>query len=93
MENLIKIGNNLYDLDSEHFSLKMGDSFNTVKHLFEMKKFTRLSLSSFANSDFNDDGLLLLSNFILINNLNLQETEITNAGLKHLKNQKKIGIF
>jgi hypothetical protein len=90
MKNLIKIGNNLYDLEGEHFSLKMGDTFDSVKHLFETKKFTRLLSACFANSDFNDAGLLLLSNFNLINNLNLQETQITNTGIKHLKNLKNL---
>ncbi|MFN5416855.1 MAG: hypothetical protein ACK5B9_07345 [Flavobacteriia bacterium] len=85
MENLIKIGNHYYDLESEHFSLKMNDSFKDVENLFEMKKFTRLLSASFSGSDLNDDGLLLLSNFILLENLNLQETQITNEGIKHLK--------
>ena len=85
METLIKIGNHFYDIKSEHFSLKFGDSVGNVKELFNLRQFTHLKSASFSCSDLNDEGLSFLSNFIQIENLNLQETEITDDGTKYLK--------
>ncbi len=92
MENLIKVGNNFYDLGSEYFSLKFDNSFKDVEHLFSMRKFTRLLSANFSGSDLNDDGLFILSNFPELENLNLQDTQLTNEGIKYLKKLKNLRL-
>ncbi len=90
MENLIKIGNNFYDLGGEHFALKFDNSFKEVEHLFSLRQIKRLVSANFSSSDLNDNGLLILSNFIELDNLNIQDTQITNEGIKYLKKLKNL---
>lgn len=90
MENLIKIGKNFYDLESEHFTLKLDNTFKDVEQLFILRQFTQLSSANFSGSDLNDDGLFILSNFLELDNLNLQDTQITNEGTKYLKKLKNL---
>ena len=85
METLMKIANHYYDMESEHFLLKYGESVSDINELFNLRKFTNLKSASFSNSDLNDEGLSFLSTLIQIENLNLQSTQITNNGTKYLK--------
>jgi hypothetical protein len=85
MKNLIKIANHFYDVKSEHFSLKYGESVSDINILSNLSKLTYLKSASFPDSDLNDEGLAFLSTLIQIENLNLQDTEITNEGTKYLK--------
>ncbi len=93
METLIKIGNHFYDVKNEHFSPEFGESVRDVKKLFNLKQFTNLKSASFSGSDLNDEGLSFLSNFIQIENLDLQETDITNDGIKYLKKLKNLNYL
>lgn len=93
MDTLLKIGNHFYDKKSEHFSLEYGDSIKDVKELFNLRQFPLLKSASFSGSDLNDDGLSFISNFLDIENLCLQETEITNNGIKYLKKLEKLSIL
>ncbi|GAA5096492.1 hypothetical protein GCM10023210_30310 [Chryseobacterium ginsengisoli] len=88
MENSIKIGNHHYDVNSDHFLLKWEESLSNFKELSYLKRFPNLISASFTNSNLNDEGLAHVSNCSKIENLNLQDTEITNDGIKYLKNLK-----
>jgi len=88
MENSIKIGNHYYDKNSEHFSLKLEESPINFNELSCLKQFPNLISASFYSSNLNDEGLAHVSNCINIENLDLQDTEITNDGIKYLKNLK-----
>lgn len=90
MENLIKIGNHCYELNSFHFSLKWEDSLSYINELFNLNQFPNLKSASFSGSNLNDEGLTHISNCSEIENLNLQETEITNEGIKYLKKLSKL---
>jgi hypothetical protein len=88
MENSIKIGNHNYDTTSEHFSLKWGESLNNFNELSYLNQFPNLTSATFTSTNLNDEGLAHVSNCRGIENLNLQDTEITNDGLKYLQNLK-----
>lgn len=90
MENSIKIGSHYYNLNNEHFSLKWEESLSYLNELSYLKQFPDLISASFSSSNFNDEGLIHLSNCSEIESLNLQETEITNEGIKYLKKLKKL---
>lgn len=86
MENPIKIGNHYYDINSEHFSLKWEESPINFNELSYLKQFPNLISANFYSSNLNDEGLAHVSNCSKIENLDLQDTEITNDGIKYLKN-------
>lgn len=88
MKNSIKIGNHHYDVNSDHFLLKWGESLNNFNELSYLNQFPNLTSASFTNSNLNDEGLAHVSNCINIEDLDLQDTEITNNGIKYLKNLK-----
>ena len=51
-----------------------------------LKTFYIYSVSAkFSGTDLNDGGLFFISNFIELESLDLQDTQITNKGIKHLK--------
>lgn len=86
MENSIKIGNHFYDINSEHFCLKWGESLSNFNELSYLNQFLNLRSATFTNTNLNDEGLAIVSNCSMIDNLNLQDTEITNEGIQHLQN-------
>lgn len=90
METLIKIGNHYYDLNSAYFSLKWETSHNYIHDLSNLRQFSNLISASFSSSNLKDEGLAYVVNCNEIENLNLQETEITNEGIKYLKKLKKL---
>lgn len=90
MESAIKIGNHYYDINSDHFLLKREEPLSNFNELSYLDRFPNLKSASFSGTNLNDEGLLHLSNCSGIENLNLQETEITNAGMHYLKKLKKL---
>ncbi len=95
MKNEVKVGDHVYDLGREHFVLHWGHSFKDVEHLFRLRQFTRLRSANFSGSDLDDAGLLRLSDYVELENLDLQDTQITVAGtgyLKQLKNLKYLRL-
>lgn len=86
MENSIKIGNHDYDTSSKHFLLKWGESISNINELSYLNQFPNLKSATFTSTNLNDEGLAHVSNCRGIENLNLQDTEITNDGLKYLQN-------
>ncbi|WP_300690390.1 hypothetical protein [Chryseobacterium sp.] len=88
MKNSIKIGNHYYDINSEHFSLEWGESLNNFNELSYLNQFSNLTSATFTNTNLNDEGLAHVSNCRGIENLDLQDTEITNDGLQYLQNLK-----
>lgn len=86
MENSIKIGNHYYDINSEHFCLKWGETLSNFNELSYLNQFPNLRSATFTNTNLNDKGLALVSNCSKIDNLNLQGTEITNEGIQYLQN-------
>ncbi|BAP33238.1 uncharacterized protein CHSO_4201 [Chryseobacterium sp. StRB126] len=85
MENSIKIGNHYYDINSEHFCLKREQSLSYINDLPLLNQFPNLTSASFSCSNLNDDGLAHISDCRKIEYLDVQDTEITNEGIKHLK--------
>lgn len=85
MENSIKIGSHYYNVNIEHFCLKWDDSLSYINDLPYLNEFPNLRSASFSGSNLTDDGLACISNCSKIQSLNLQETEITNEGIKYLK--------
>ena len=59
------------------------------KDMGELKYlYSHQSEASFAMTDLDDSGLLQISGFKYLSNLNVQETEITDQGISYLKNLK-----
>ena len=63
--------------------IEIGNKFYEIQYNF----------ASFSCSDLDDEGLSTVSDYIEIENLNLQETEITNNGIKYLKKLKYLNIL
>ncbi|MCS4303477.1 hypothetical protein [Chryseobacterium sp. BIGb0232] len=86
MENSIKIGNHYYDINSDHFRLEWGESLSNFSELSYLSQFPNLRSATFTNTNLNDEGLAHVSDCSMIDNLNLQDTEITNEGIQYLQN-------
>ena len=91
MTDFIEICGQKFNRSITHFSFEW--PLNKIEDMNELQKlsnFRDLTSASFSGTNLNDFGLSIISQCENIDNLNLQETEITNHGISHLKNLKKL---
>lgn len=70
-----------------HFSFEWPfTQINDMRELSKLAYFPNLTSATFTGTNLDDFGLELVSNCTTIDNLSLQETQITNQGILHLKN-------
>ena len=87
MTDLIEICGEQFYENITHFSFKrVFTQIENMRELEQFSQFSKLTSASFTGTNLNDFGLSLLTQCKHIDNLNLQETEITNQGISHLKN-------
>ena len=89
MTHFIEISGHRFDKSITHLSWPTTE----VADMNELKKlsdFPYLTSVIFSRTNLNDSGLLLIAQCETIDNLNLQETEITNNGISHLKNLRRL---
>lgn len=86
----VKIGSQLYDTGIGYFSYPLYQKIRDIKELNYLKGFPNLTGANFSGSGLNDKGLEILSQITRMENLCLQETDITNDGLKHLAPLKQL---
>jgi hypothetical protein len=82
--NSISIGSQFYEEGTAYVSWPLGDSANK-KELEKLNVLPNLLGASFSGSNLNDEGMAVLCELSVLENLNLQGTEITNDGLCGLK--------
>jgi hypothetical protein len=81
----VKIGSHFYDSDSDFLLLKYEESSDYINDLASLKSFPNLTAVNFGGSDLNDWGLNYVTDCPYLESLNLQETEITDKGIKSLQ--------
>ncbi|MGV3612107.1 MAG: hypothetical protein ACO1N0_14205 [Fluviicola sp.] len=87
MTDLIEICGEQFSGSITHFSFKR--AFTKIENMRELEQFSqfrKLTSASFPGTNLDDYGLSFVTQCKHIDNLNLQETEITNQGISHLKN-------
>lgn len=90
-ENNIQIGKHSYDINTDHFSLKsVCVEINDMQELHKLKLLSNLNSVSLSSSNLNDEGLEIVCDIPQLNALDLQSTQITNQGLRHLHKLKKL---
>jgi hypothetical protein len=82
---LISIDGQLFDPSSEHFSFDWHHMIGDIKELAKLRVFTNLKSASFFGSGLDDVGLRYVSDIPTIENLDLQNTMISNEGLSVLE--------
>lgn len=89
MENVIEICGQSFDRDSEHFAFEW--PFTDIEDMAELDKlrlFPQLRSVSLGSTNINDLGLQYVCKNPNIDNLNLQDTQITNEGIRCLAELK-----
>lgn len=86
----IKIGSHWYETGLEYFVLPYGDSVRKTSILPALRQLPNLKGASFGGSDLNDTGMEILCELPQLENLDLQDTQITNDGLCGLKKLKHL---
>jgi hypothetical protein len=82
---LIYVDGQAFDESSEHFSFDYWHKISDMKELAKLRAFTNLKAASFSGSNLDDVGLTYVSDVATIENLNLQDTKISNEGLRVLE--------
>jgi hypothetical protein len=84
-KHLIVIDGQPFDPSSEHFSFDCYHQVGDMRELGKLRAFTKLKSASFYGSGLNDVGLRYVSDVPTIENLELQNTRISNEGLSVLE--------
>src|SRR5687767_399003 len=86
----VEICNEKFDLNINHFSFS---SYSKISNMIELKllsRFSNLKSASFGSTNLNDQGLSYIVENGSIENLDLQDTKISNGGIEHLTRLKNL---
>ena len=90
-ENQIKICDQIFEKKIDYFLFKWPfTEINDMKELIKLKEFPNLKGASFGSTNLNDEGLKYVCECTSIENLNLQDTKISNQGIELLANLKDL---
>jgi hypothetical protein len=81
---LILIDGQLFDPSSTHFAFPLYHRIGDMRELAKLRQFTNLTSANFCGSGLDDRGLHVVAGVTTIAHLNLQDTCITNQGLRVL---------
>lgn len=90
----IEICGQLFDKNSLHFSFEY--PFSEISDMTELRKLEQLKFLetvSLSSTNLNDSGLKFIRKNLNINNLNLQDTKISNTGIAFLSSLKKLAYL
>ncbi len=93
-QDTIEICGQSFDRNSEHFIFEW--PFCEIKEMSELaklKRFPNLKSASFGSTNLNDSGLNLICKNLYIENLNLQDTQISNSGIIFLSQLKELSYL
>jgi hypothetical protein len=80
MSPVIRVGEEAFDSSIEHFSFRL-DHIESMGELRKLSQFPYLRSASFGGTNLDDVGLEHVSCVPTLENLDLQDTRITNDGL------------
>jgi hypothetical protein len=86
----VSIDGQLFDCDTRHFSFSANHQIREVTELSKLAMLSRLESASFVGSGLDDHGLKLVVKSSAIDNLNLQQTRVSNEGLASLAQLKRL---
>lgn len=78
---VILVDGQMFDSSIQHFSFKASHRIGDMNELTKLAMFEGVRSASFVLTDLNDVGLRAVTSISTIENLNLQETEVTDEGL------------
>lgn len=81
---MIEIDGQIFAEDIRHFSFPVWHRITNMASLVRLQEFSSLSSASFTGTGLDDIGLSLVCRVSTIDNLNLQDTQITDQGLQAL---------
>jgi hypothetical protein len=82
---MLLIDGELFDPSCGHFSFSVFHKISDMTELTKLRAFTNLKSASFFASGLDDVGLRYVADVPTIENLNLQDTRISNEGLSVLE--------
>jgi len=82
---LISLDGQLFSPASKHFSFGLFHRISDMNALAKLREFRNLESASFYGSGLNDAGLCYVADVSTIENLNLQDTKLSNEGLSVLE--------
>lgn len=94
-QNSIEIWGEEFEIDTDYFSFSFQyDNVYDMNELQKLATFPQLEGASFSASNFNDIGIKNIARYAPnITNLNLQDTQISDNGLKYLSRLKGLEIL
>ena len=78
---MISIDGQQFDPSSEHFSFDLYHQIDDMRELAKLRAFANLKSANFCGSGLDDVGLRYVSDVPTLENLNLQDTRISDDGL------------
>jgi hypothetical protein len=90
---LIYVDGEPFDASSEHFSFHYSHKIGDMKELSKLSAFTNLKSASLCGSGLDDVGLIYVSQVTTLENLDLQDTRISNQGLRVLESLPRLRIL
>lgn len=84
MNQTIHVDGQPFDTTIEHFSFPLYHNIQSMEELGKLSLFPSLRSASFCGTTLDDIGLEYISRVATLENLDLQNTKITNDGLAHL---------
>jgi hypothetical protein len=81
---MIEIDGESFDPAIEHFAFAMYHRIANMDELVKLRGLVHVTSASFVATELDDRGLSHVAEVLTIENLNLQDTKITNDGLAHL---------
>jgi hypothetical protein len=90
---LISIDGQLFDSSSEYISFDFYHQIGDMRELTKLRGFTNLKSANFCGSGLDDVGLRYVSDVPTIENLDLQDTRITNEGLSVLERLPNLKVL
>jgi len=78
---LISIDGQKFDPSSEHFSFDLYHQIGDMRELAKLRAFANLKSANFCGSGLDDVGLRYVSDVPTIENLDLQDTRVSDDGL------------
>jgi len=80
----IQIDGQAFDTTLEYFSFPLYHQIQDMEELAKLRLLSRLTSANFFGTDLDDRGLQHVARVSTLDQLDLQETKITNDGLAHL---------
>lgn len=84
MSSVVTVNGEPFDTGIDHFALS-NCHIEDMAELAELRRFANLRSASFAGTNLGDAGLAHVVRAALLENLNLQETEVTDRGVACLE--------